>query len=160
MKLYKILCLKQGQGILEITVSVVLAKLEMELLKPNEIANPFVGEVNKPHVENEVRLEVLMPFYLQSKIINALLNAHPYEEVAYDVMATENTFWGIGSGLIGELEIALEPTEFLKMLKEKMELHVIKFTPFDKKIKKIALCGGAGQFLLKKCHKSRSRCIY
>lgn len=117
--------------------------------KPNEMAQPFVGEANKRQVENEVRLEVLMPFYLQSKIINALLNSHPYEEVAYDIIATENTFWGIGSGLIGELETALAPTEFLKMLKEKMELNVIKFTPFDKKIKKIALCGGAGQFLLK-----------
>jgi dinuclear metal center YbgI/SA1388 family protein len=118
--------------------------------KANGLAKPFIGEAQKRHTENEVKLEVLMPFYMQNKITAALVKAHPYEEVAYEIIAIENTYLGIGSGLIGELETELLSSEFLKLLKEKMELNVIKFTPFDKKIKKIALCGGAGQFLLKK----------
>jgi len=117
--------------------------------KANELAKPFVGEEGKRHTENEIRFETLVPIYLQNKIIETLLQAHPYEEVAFDLIATENTFWGIGSGLIGELTNEVSPNEFLKMLKEKMELNVIKYTPFTKKIKKVALCGGAGQFLLK-----------
>ncbi len=117
--------------------------------KANNDAKPFIGEINKRHLENEVRLEVLMPFYLQNNIISALLKVHPYEEVAHDIVAIENTFSDIGSGLIGELENAVEPNEFLKLLKEKMELNVIKYTPYNKKIKKIAICGGSGQFLLK-----------
>jgi dinuclear metal center YbgI/SA1388 family protein len=117
--------------------------------KANEFAKPFVGETNQRHLENEIRFETLVPIYLQNKIIQTLHEVHPYEEVAFDLIATENTFWGIGSGLIGELENEVSPNDFLKMLKEKMELNVIKYTPFSKNIKKVALCGGAGQFLLK-----------
>ncbi|MES2381585.1 MAG: Nif3-like dinuclear metal center hexameric protein [Bacteroidota bacterium] len=117
--------------------------------KGNELSSPFAGKPNELHIEEEVRFETIVPIYLQNEIIAALLKAHPYEEVAYDIIPIENTFNGIGSGLIGELAEEMNSTDFLKMLKEKMELTVIKFTPFDKPIKKIALCGGAGQFLLK-----------
>lgn len=117
--------------------------------KANELAKPFVGEKDIRHVENEIRFETIIPIYLQNKIIQRLHEVHPYEEVAFELIATENTYDIIGSGLIGELENEVSPNEFLKMLKEKMELNVIKFTPFSKNIKKIALCGGAGQFLLK-----------
>lgn len=117
--------------------------------KGNNLSTPFVGKANELHLEEEIRFETLIPVYLQNEIIEALLNAHPYEEVAYDIIPVENTFSGIGGGLIGELANEMNSTAFLKMLKEKMELAVIKFTPFDKPVKKIALCGGAGQFLLK-----------
>ena len=44
--------------------------------------------------------------------------------------------------------------EFLKMIKEKMELDVIRHTPILKNtIKKVAICGGSGSFLLKKAIK-------
>lgn len=117
--------------------------------KANEFAKPFVGEKDKRHTENEIRFETTFPIYLQNKIIQRLHEVHPYEEVAFELIATENTYDIIGSGLIGELENEVSPTHFLKMLKEKMELNVIKFTAFSKNIKKVALCGGAGQFLLK-----------
>ncbi len=117
--------------------------------KANEFAKPFIGEKDKRHTENEIRFETIIPIYLQNKIIEALHQVHPYEEVAFELIATENTYDIIGSGLIGELENEVSPTHFLKMLKEKMELNVIKFTAFSKNIKKVALCGGAGQFLLK-----------
>ncbi|MES2726419.1 MAG: Nif3-like dinuclear metal center hexameric protein [Bacteroidota bacterium] len=117
--------------------------------KGNELSSPFAGKPNELHIEEEIRFETIVPIYLQNEIIAALLKAHPYEEVAYDIIPVENTFNGIGGGLIGELTDEMSSGDFLKMLKEKMELAVIKFTPFDKPIKKIALCGGAGQFLLK-----------
>lgn len=117
--------------------------------KGNELSSPFAGKPNELHLEEEIRFETIVPVYLQQEIISALLKAHPYEEVAYDIIPVENTFNGIGGGLIGELTNELSSSDFLKTLKEKMELEVIKFTPFNKPIKKIALCGGAGQFLLK-----------
>ncbi len=117
--------------------------------KGNDLSAPFVGKKSELHLEEEIRFETLIPVYLQNEITEALLKAHPYEEVAYDIIPVENTFSGIGGGLIGELTNEMSSAAFLKMLKEKMELAVIKFTPFDKPVKKIALCGGAGQFLLK-----------
>ena len=58
--------------------------------KGNETTNPFVGERNKTHHENEVRIETIFPLHLERKIIAALLAAHPYEEVAYDIYLLEN----------------------------------------------------------------------
>ncbi len=55
----------------------------------------------------------------------------------------------VGSGQIGELPEAMEPSDFLNMLKSNMNLKVIKHTHFKDKIKKVAICGGSGSFLLK-----------
>jgi dinuclear metal center YbgI/SA1388 family protein len=55
----------------------------------------------------------------------------------------------IGSGLIGELPLETDEAEFLKWIKEKLPVSVIKHTAFTKKpLKTIALCGGSGSFLI------------
>ena len=55
----------------------------------------------------------------------------------------------VGSGLIGELPLETEASEFLKWVKEKLQLSLIKHTAFTKKpLKTIALCGGSGSFLI------------
>jgi dinuclear metal center YbgI/SA1388 family protein len=125
--------------------------------RANGDAKPFVGEKEQLHREKETRIETLMPAYLQSKVIKALLEAHPYEEVAYDVFALDNVSSKIGSGLTGELETEMNEIDFLKHLKTHLNSEVIRHTPFlNKKIKKIALCGGAGSFLLKNAINSKS----
>ncbi len=110
--------------------------------------NPFAGQPGQLHEEKEVRMEMVFPSYLQSTIVNALLKAHPYEEVAYDIISLTNDYQQVGSGLLGELPEALEETGFLHMLKTSFELSLVRHTPLlGKKIKKVALCGGAGSFL-------------
>lgn len=117
--------------------------------KANENANPFAGEKGKRHEENEIKMEVIFPSYLKQKIISALIEAHPYEEVAYDVVALSNAFNKTGSGLIGELENEMPEKDLLNLIKNQFHLKVIKHTKFlDKPVKKIALCGGAGSFLI------------
>ncbi len=55
----------------------------------------------------------------------------------------------VGSGLIGDLENPVSERELLSLLKENFKTGAIKHTSFlHKKIKKIALCGGAGSFLI------------
>ncbi len=77
--------------------------------------------------------------------------AHPYEEVAYFVTRLENENQEVGSGMIGELSEEAEPNEFLKRLKYKMKAGCIRHTALiDKKIRKVAVCGGSGSFLLSK----------
>ncbi|HYJ62733.1 MAG TPA: Nif3-like dinuclear metal center hexameric protein, partial [Parafilimonas sp.] len=120
-------------------------------LKANENANPYVGEQGKRHEENEIKIEVIFPSYLKQKIINVLIESHPYEEVAYDIIALSNEFNNTGSGLIGELEMELSEEKFLSFLKDAFNLKVIKHTKLlDKPVKKIAVCGGAGSFLIEK----------
>jgi dinuclear metal center YbgI/SA1388 family protein len=117
--------------------------------KPTEKARPAIGQRHVQEVVAETRVEVIFPAYLQSNILTALRASHPYEEVAYYVTALENPNQEVGSGMIGELERPLEPSEFLKRLKESMDLKLIRHTRLiEQPITKVAVCGGAGSFLL------------
>jgi putative NIF3 family GTP cyclohydrolase 1 type 2 len=117
--------------------------------KPNANANPTIGEKFIQEVVAETRVEVIFPSYAQSKVLRALKNTHPYEEVAYYLSSLNNPNQEVGSGMIGELQTALEPTEFLKRLKLSMDLKVIRHTRLlDQPVKIIAVCGGSGSFLL------------
>ena len=118
--------------------------------KPGEGTNPHVGEKGERHYENEIRIEVLFPAYLQNLLLKSLRRAHPYEEVAYYINTLDNVREDVGSGLIGEFPDEMTEGNLLKLLKNQFSLSVIRHTPLHgKKIKKVALCGGAGFFLLK-----------
>ena len=111
--------------------------------------DPFVGKPGVLHRENEIKVEVIFPAWLQTRVITSLLAAHPYEEVAYDIIKLENSFSTIGSGVFGELENPLDETTFLKTVKQKFRLEMIRHTKFlNRDIKKVAICGGAGSFLV------------
>lgn len=118
--------------------------------KPNEAANPAIGQANQRELVKENKVEVIFPSYLQGKLLRALLQSHPYEEPAYDIFNLNNSFKEVGSGMIGELAEESDPKKFLIDLKKNMELKVLKHTPYlPKKIKRVAVCGGSGGFLLK-----------
>lgn len=117
--------------------------------KPLKGATPFLGEVGEIHQEKEVKVEVVFPNHLKTKVTTALLNAHPYEEVAYDLIKLNNSVSSIGSGIFGELEAEIPVEDFLQLLKEKMKAISIRYTqPHQSMIKKVAICGGSGSFLL------------
>lgn len=125
--------------------------------KPGDLANPFIGEKNQRHEEEELKIEMLFPSHLQQKIIETLKANHPYEEVAYEVIGLKNHHQQIGSGITGSLENPMQPMEFLKLLKEVFGLSVIKHTKISNQpIQKISICGGAGIFLLKDAINSKS----
>jgi len=117
--------------------------------RANSNAHPFVGEINKIHYEDEVRIEVILPDYLQLVVTNALINAHPYEEPAYDFIPLKNFYNEVGAGLIGDLKDARSELEFLSELKHIFNIPVLRHTTLTgNKIKKVAVCGGSGSFLL------------
>src|SRR5690625_5464178 len=70
---------------------------------PLENSNPFSGEHNQLSVFEEIKLEVIVPEEKVNKAINKMINAHPYEEVAYDIYKLENVNKTIGIVLIGQL---------------------------------------------------------
>jgi dinuclear metal center YbgI/SA1388 family protein len=118
---------------------------------PLETADPFIGESGKQEIVKEERIEVIFPAHLEGKIIKALRSAHPYEEVAYYLSSINNENQEVGSGILGELNKPSEPLAFLKGLKLKMNLNIIRHTALtDKPVSRVAVCGGAGSFLLKK----------
>jgi dinuclear metal center YbgI/SA1388 family protein len=116
--------------------------------KAGDNTNPFVGEKGERHQENEIKIEVIFPAWLENKIVSALKSAHPYEEVAYDIISLANQHPGTGSGLVGELENPVEEKAFLNQVKNTFKCSVIRHTELKgKPVKKVALCGGAGSFL-------------
>ncbi|HSN07571.1 MAG TPA: Nif3-like dinuclear metal center hexameric protein, partial [Hanamia sp.] len=117
--------------------------------RAGEGSDPYVGKIGELHTEEETRIEVVFPSFLQAKIVQSLKESHPYEEVAYYIHALENVQESVGSGLIGELPNPVSENELLLILKSAFKLAVIKHTPFlNKPVHKIAVCGGSGIFLL------------
>lgn len=117
--------------------------------KAEEGAEPYVGKVGSRHHEKETKIEIVYPFYLENQVVRSLIENHPYEEVAYDIFTMENVHFGIGAGVIGELEEPQDEKDFLKFLRETFKAEGIKHTSLlGKPVKKIAVCGGAGSFLI------------
>jgi dinuclear metal center YbgI/SA1388 family protein len=115
----------------------------------SENTNPFVGTRGKFHTEKEVRVETIYPVYMEHAVIKAMLDEHPYEEVAYDIYPLANLYTRAGSGMTGELPGPVSETAFLRKLRQVFRCGTIRHSPLTgKKIKRVAVCGGSGgQFL-------------
>lgn len=116
-----------------------------------EGTNPFVGRRGDRHHEAETRIEVIYQAQSESRILEAMRSTHPYEEVAYDLFPLANQHLGVGSGLVGQWDTPITEAEFLARLKSTFGLQVIRHTRLlEKPIRRVALCGGSGAFLLGK----------
>ncbi|OFX83842.1 MAG: Nif3-like dinuclear metal center hexameric protein [Bacteroidetes bacterium GWF2_33_16] len=119
--------------------------------RAGEGTDPFVGKKGELHFENEIRVEVILPKHLVNNVVKSLMESHPYEEVAYDIYVLKNDFEGVGSGIIGELKTEMSEMDFLNLLKSTFNAQGIRYTKLlNKPIKKVAICGGSGSFLLNK----------
>jgi dinuclear metal center YbgI/SA1388 family protein len=117
--------------------------------RPTKKAKPYIGEAGKISEAPEVKIEVILPKYIQNDVLKAMKQVHPYEEVAFDILPLENQHQLLGSGMIGDLRMKMDEMEFLEMVKVIFNSGCIKYTnPLNKPIKKVAVCGGSGSFLL------------
>ncbi len=115
----------------------------------NENSNPFLGEKGILHFEKETRFETILFSHLKEKVIKALLDSHPYEEVAYDLYNLENDNIELGLGCIGELKNPVSEREFLEFVSTQFNADSLRYSKLSgKDISKVALCGGSGAFLL------------
>ncbi len=113
--------------------------------RAGEGSNPFCGAIGEFHTENEARLEVVLPTYRQTAVVKALLQAHPYEEPAFDLIPLANAWNSVGLGVVGDLPQAMAETDFLSQLKAVFNADCIKHSPLlGRNLKRIALCGGSG----------------
>ncbi|HAJ99874.1 MAG TPA: Nif3-like dinuclear metal center hexameric protein [Bacteroidales bacterium] len=112
-------------------------------------ASPFVGTKHELHFESEVKIESIVPAWLLGNVVKAMIESHPYEEVAYDIYMLENKYPEAGFGMIGELEIPMPEHDFLELIKNSLQIPYLRHSAFcNKNIKKVAICGGSGSFLL------------
>ncbi len=116
----------------------------------NELSNPQLGERFEFVEGEEIKIEVTYEKHLENKILKALFKSHVYEEVAYEIYDLQNQHQNIGLGMIGELETPMNETDFLVLVKDKMQCGGIRHSDFiGKKIQKVAVLGGSGSFAIK-----------
>lgn len=111
---------------------------------PGENTNPHIGEQGKLEAVNEVRVETVFPQSIEKKVIQAMIKAHPYEEVAYDVYRLENSGEQLGLGRIGKVE---ETTlgDYANFVKEALGVNKVRVVgDLNAKVKKAAVLGGDG----------------
>jgi dinuclear metal center YbgI/SA1388 family protein len=114
-------------------------------------ATPFIGAQGVRHTEPEHRLEVILPVHLQAAVLDALRKAHPYQEVAYEIVPLSNLHSGVGAGLVGELREPADENAFLQTLARTFGVRQLRHSPLlQKPIRRVAVCGGSGSFLISK----------
>ena len=118
--------------------------------RPGAGSNPFQGEIGQLETAAEIRLETVVPQENLPRVINKMLKAHPYEEVAYDVVALGNQRPDVGLGRIGELPEAISLDDLAVKLKEVLDGTTLRVAGDGRKeMKKIAVCGGSGISVLR-----------
>lgn len=117
--------------------------------------NPFIGEKGKLEEVEEVRVETIFPSSIQRKVINAMMKAHPYEEVAYDIYPLENEGKRLGLGRIGELPFEMSLKDFAEHVKNSLEVDRVRVVGnLSDRVKKVAVLGGDGN---KYIHEAKMR---
>ncbi|MBP2649662.1 MAG: NGG1p interacting factor 3 protein [Firmicutes bacterium] len=107
--------------------------------------NPFIGKIGQLEQAGEVRLETILPEKASAKVVTAMLEAHPYEEVAYDLYPLSQTIADIGMGRVGELAEPVSLLNFAQTVKGALGVDFLRVVgDQSKKIKTVAVCGGAG----------------
>jgi dinuclear metal center YbgI/SA1388 family protein len=118
--------------------------------RAGDYANPFAGEIGKTHFENEIRLETVLFSHDKTGIIKALIDAHPYEEVAYDLYPLDNDNCDAGLGCTGEFDQPVSETDFLNLISSTFKASGIRHSKLTgHMVKRVALCGGSGASLIK-----------
>jgi dinuclear metal center YbgI/SA1388 family protein len=125
--------------------------------RPLENSNPSIGKQDEFSQLEEKKMEFLVSTHKLQSVIQHMLQVHPYEEVAYDVVSLQNVNSFEGSGMIGELPESVNTIEFLSSIKETFQCGTIRHTELlTKEIKTVAFCGGSGSFLLPKAIRQKA----
>lgn len=118
--------------------------------RAGENTQPYCGQQGVLHREPETRLEIVLPRYMTGTVVKALLQAHPYEEPAYDLIPIANTYTQAGIGVVGNLPQETDALQLLNQVKEQCNCGSVRHTATGReKVRRVALCGGAGSSLIR-----------
>lgn len=122
--------------------------------KPLEGSNPYIGSINKLEEVEELKIEVIVPKHLLSNVIKKMLEAHPYEEVAYDVFALENVKKEYGFAKAGVLDKQLSFSEFIDRVKKVLSVDKVKVVGENRKdVYRVAVSSGSYSSIAKAAYK-------
>ena len=94
--------------------------------KPLDNSNPYIGSLGEVELVEEVKIETIVPQRILGGVISSMINAHPYEEVAYDIYKLENKGNSVGLGRISKLQDNITLEELCNKIKEKLNMDHIR----------------------------------
>ncbi len=125
--------------------------------KGSNHSNPSIGKKGIVEFAEEVKFEVLVDEWKLNHVIEEMKQAHPYEEVAYDIYSLQNDNANFGFGAIGKLKIAMDVNDFLAFVTSKLSASTLRYTKSNKKkLKSVAVCGGSCSELIDEAIKQKS----
>lgn len=117
--------------------------------RPGLCSDPFIGKVGELGSVREIRLETIVPRESVRRVVDRMIKAHPYEEVAYDLVPLANQRADIGLGRIGHLARPMPLAVFVEEVKRALDVKAVRLVGDGKRmVRKVALCGGSGASLL------------
>ncbi|MFD0616332.1 Nif3-like dinuclear metal center hexameric protein [Paenibacillus sp. GCM10027629] len=117
---------------------------------PLEGTNPYIGSEGVMERVPEIRIETIVPQSIQRKVIQAMLKAHPYEEVAYDLYRMDLKGRSFGLGRVGKLDQAITLDALVARVKERFDVPQVRVVgDLNREIKKVAVLGGSGSRYVK-----------
>ncbi|WP_310550270.1 Nif3-like dinuclear metal center hexameric protein [Paenibacillus glufosinatiresistens] len=112
---------------------------------PREGTDPFIGEQGKMERAEEIRIETIVPLGVRAKVIQAMLKAHPYEEVAYDLYSMDLKGRSFGLGRVGRLKQPVSLAEFIETVKKGLQVDRVRVVgDLNRTVSKAAVLGGSG----------------
>ncbi|MEC7454770.1 MAG: Nif3-like dinuclear metal center hexameric protein [Bacteroidota bacterium] len=122
-----------------------------------ENSNPYLGNSGERHIEDEVQIQMVFQKHVESKVIDALISNHPYEEVAYEISSLSNVNQNIGMGKIGKLPKGMKVDAFLEFVKDQLGTPVLRHSKIGvKTIERVAVLGGSGSFAIQAAKKKKA----
>ena len=128
--------------------------------KPLKGSNPYIGELDKLEMVEEVRLETILPLRKIDSMLEAIKNEHPYEEMAYDIIPLANIQKHVGTGRTGKLNNRMTLASLVEKMKDILSAEALRYTGDENKtIEKIGLCTGSGSDLVRVAFKEGLDCF-
>ncbi|MEI7026712.1 Nif3-like dinuclear metal center hexameric protein [Paenibacillus sp. y28] len=117
---------------------------------PREGTQPYAGQQGKLERAEEVRIETIVPETLERKVVQAMLKAHPYEEVAYDLYPVDLKGRSFGLGRVGKLSEPVTLAELSEQVKSAFDVPFVRMVGDPQRsIRKVAVLGGAGRSFMR-----------
>ncbi|MGA9468220.1 MAG: Nif3-like dinuclear metal center hexameric protein [Exiguobacterium marinum] len=120
---------------------------------PLDETTPFIGRPHETEQVNEMKIETVVRESQKKRVLKAMKDAHPYEEVAYDLIRDEIDGHVYGLGRIGRLERALTLEKFADHVKASFGVEGVRVVgDLERSIEKVAVLGGDGNKYVSAAH--------
>ncbi len=123
-----------------------------KILEDNHVSDEPKGQVFSYNADNEYYMNKTLEVVVSEEtavLIMSALKHFSSADFRCDMSPVCDRNDNAGGGMVGLLSEAMEEKDFLAMVKEKLNATVLRHSAFlNKPVKKVALCGGSGFFML------------